>query len=65
MALVHMQRAVDEGWRQHWRPGVEPILAKLNQQKSFMAMMAGLETRMAIMREQHTLAAAFDSDWAG
>jgi TolB-like protein/Flp pilus assembly protein TadD len=65
MALIHMQRAVDEGWRQHWRPGVEPILFELNQQKNFIAMMAGLETRMEIMREQLALASAFDSDWSG
>ena len=65
MAIINMQRAVDEGWRQHWRPGVEPILVDLNQQKKFVAMMAGLETRMEIMREQHVLASAFESDWSG
>jgi len=64
MAIVHMQRAVDEGWRQHWRPGVEPILFELNHEKNFIQMMAGLETRMEIMREQLVLASAFASDWS-
>ncbi len=63
MALIHLQRAVDEGWRQHWRARVEPIFKELINETSFRSMMAGLETRMSIMREQLTLAAAFDSDW--
>ncbi|MBQ60632.1 MAG: hypothetical protein CMQ19_01010 [Gammaproteobacteria bacterium] len=65
MTFIHLQRAVDEGWRQHWRPGFEPIFKDLVNEKSFQSMMAGLETRMDIMRDQLALAAAFDSDWAG
>ena len=65
MTLIHLQRAIDEGWRQHWRPEIEPILKDLGQDKSFQSMMAGLQTRMDIMREQLALASAFDSDWSG
>jgi|TARA_B100001964_G_C14077383_1_gene528638 hypothetical protein len=65
MALIHLQRAIDEGWRQHWRPGFEPIFKDLITEKNFQSMMAGLETRMDIMREQLVLAASFDSDWSG
>ena len=52
MALVHLQRAVDEGWRQHWRPTVEPSLSSLWEDGDFRAMMAGLQTRMDVMRRQ-------------
>jgi TolB-like protein/tetratricopeptide (TPR) repeat protein len=65
MALVHLQRAVDEGWRQHWRPGVEPIFSNLADELQFQSMMAGLQTRMTIMREQLTAAASFESGWSG
>lgn len=64
-ALIHLQRAIDEGWRQHWRTRVEPIIDDLRDDESFQSMMAGLETRMDIMREQLTLADAFDSSWSG
>jgi TolB-like protein/predicted negative regulator of RcsB-dependent stress response len=65
MALINLQRAVDEGWREYWRPGVEPIFRGLVSDRKFQSMMAGLETRMNIMREQLILASSFDSDWAG
>jgi hypothetical protein len=47
-----LQRAVDEGWRQHWRPTVEPSLSSLWEDGDFRAMMAGLQTRMDVMRRQ-------------
>ncbi|MBS01672.1 MAG: hypothetical protein CMQ24_03065 [Gammaproteobacteria bacterium] len=47
-ALRHIQRAIDEGWRQHWRPHVEPALAELRDDRDFQAMMSGLETRMRV-----------------
>ncbi|MDH3643989.1 MAG: hypothetical protein OES38_17935, partial [Gammaproteobacteria bacterium] len=59
-ALIHLQRAMDEGWRQHWRPAVEPCLAELLELASFQSMMAGLATRMDLMREQ----LAFDASFA-
>ncbi len=65
MALIHTQRAIDEGWRQYWRPGAEPILAEIYIGDAFQAMMAGLQTRMSIMREQLTMADSFTEDWPG
>ena len=61
LALIHLQRAVDEGWRQHWRPAVEPSLRSVVMEPAFTAMMQGLATRMDLIREQ----IAFEQDWAG
>jgi tetratricopeptide (TPR) repeat protein len=52
MSLVHLQRAVDQGWRQHWRPFIDPALAGVLDNLNFQSMMAGLEARMNLMREQ-------------
>jgi tetratricopeptide (TPR) repeat protein len=60
LALIHLQRAVDEGWRQHWRPAAEPCLSELLKLPNFQPMMAGLAARMDLMREQ----LAFDSSFA-
>ena len=62
-ALRHLQRAIDEGWRQHWRPLVEPALDQLRQNAGFSAMMAGLATRMQVMREQLALDEAERRRW--
>jgi len=63
MALIHMQSAVDEGWREYWRPQFEPALVRLISQKPFQAMMAGLETRLNIIREQFEMEAQFATGW--
>jgi TolB-like protein/lipopolysaccharide biosynthesis regulator YciM len=60
LALIHLQRAVDEGWRQHWRPATEPCFSELLKLPNFQPMMAGLAARMDLMREQ----LAFDSSFA-
>ena len=60
LALIHLQRAIDEGWRQHWRPGVEPCFAQLRDLPTFQSMMAGLVARMSLMREQ----LEFESEFA-
>lgn len=65
LGLVHFQRAIDEGWRHHWVTQVNPIFVSLEDDAAFQSMVAGLETRMDIMREQLVLASAFESDWAG
>lgn len=52
MALIDLQRAVDEGWRDYWQPPLEPSLKGLIQDTEFQAMMAGVETRMNLIREQ-------------
>jgi TolB-like protein/tetratricopeptide (TPR) repeat protein len=63
LALIHLQRAVDEGWRQHWRPAVEPNLASLTLEPAFGAMMQGLTTRMDLIREQIAFDQSFERDW--
>jgi tetratricopeptide (TPR) repeat protein len=60
LALFHLQRAINEGWRQHWRPAAEPCFAALRERPAFQSMMAGLAVRMDLMREQ----LAFDSSFA-
>jgi len=63
LALIHLQRAVDEGWREHWRPMVEPVMAGLVKEPAFDAMMQGLTTRMDLIREQIAFDESFESDW--
>lgn len=63
IALIHLQRAVDEGWRQHWRPYVDPSLTSLLDLDNFKSMMAGLEGKMDLMREQIALEELFAEDW--
>jgi hypothetical protein len=62
-ALIHLQRAVDEGWRQHWRPLAEPSLAALVKDPAFDAMMKGLSTRMELIRERIAFDESFDRGW--
>lgn len=63
LALIHLQRAVDEGWRQHWRPMVEPSMAELVKESAFSAMMQGLTTRMDLIREQIAFDKSFEQNW--
>ncbi|MFT4798172.1 MAG: TolB-like protein/Tfp pilus assembly protein PilF [Candidatus Azotimanducaceae bacterium] len=58
-ALIHLQRAVDEGWREHWRPTVDPMMNVLKSDATFQIMMAGLENRLAIIRDQFQMEAEF------
>lgn len=59
LALITLQRAVDEGWREHWRPALDPALKSVQADRFFVAMMAGLESRLAIIRDQLRLEAEF------
>lgn len=52
LALLHLQRAIDEGWHEHWRPFLEPCLADLLELDTFKSMMAGLAARMQLMGKQ-------------
>jgi hypothetical protein len=52
LALLHLQRAIDEGWRQHWRPFIEPSFVDLLELETFKSMMAGLAARMQLMGDQ-------------
>jgi TolB-like protein/Tfp pilus assembly protein PilF len=59
LALIQLQRAVDEGWREHWRPANDPALKEIQSDRFFINMMAGLESRLAIIRDQLRLEAEF------
>lgn len=63
MALCHLQRAVDEGWREFWRTGHDPAMEQIVKHKSFQTMMAGLENRLSIIREQFAIETEFDGGW--
>ncbi|HIG40622.1 MAG: tetratricopeptide repeat protein [bacterium] len=64
-ALISLQRAIDEGWREHWKPGFDPAMQGLMSKRPFQAMLAGLETRMDIIREQFEMDAQFATGWPG
>jgi TolB-like protein/Tfp pilus assembly protein PilF len=61
VALQHLQRAIDEGWSQHWRPTFEPCFRDIVGTEAFQSMMAGLATRMELMGEQMEFDAFFES----
>ena len=63
MALITLQRAIDEGWTQPLQIMEEPILRSLKSDSNFKAMLAGLETRMNLMREQLVFEESFNSHW--
>jgi TolB-like protein/tetratricopeptide (TPR) repeat protein len=63
MALIHLQRAVDEGWREFWRTGHDPAMELIINHKSFQTMMAGLQNRLSIIREQFAIETEFDGGW--
>jgi hypothetical protein len=61
LALINMQRAINEGWRKYWLPRVDPAFAALVAERELSTMMAGLETQMALMREQLAFEESFAS----
>ncbi len=65
MALVNLQRAVDEGWSERWRPYVEPCLEMVLDNGNFQSMMAGLQARTNLMREQLAFEESFRDSWRG
>lgn len=65
MMLMHLQRAVDEGWRHHWRPQLDPLFEGMIEHPDFKSMMAGLATRLDLMRKQLALEESFEADWRG
>jgi TolB-like protein/Flp pilus assembly protein TadD len=64
-ALAHIQRAIDEGWREHWRPMIEPSLQSVIADEDFKSMMAGLQARMSLLREQLALEESMNDNWQG
>lgn len=65
LAKYHFQRAIDEGWRQLWVINSSPIKNLIKGDEDFEVMIASLENRLEMMREQLMLASAFDSNWPG
>ncbi len=64
LAIVYLQRAVDEGWRQPWRPAVDPALTAILPDENFQSMMSGLTARMNLMRDQLAFESSDDA-WQG
>lgn len=60
-AMIYTQRAVDEGWREHWRPGFDPIMSGVVKTQRFQTMMGALDNRLSIIRDQFELDAMFES----
>jgi TolB-like protein/Flp pilus assembly protein TadD len=58
-----MQKAIDEGWRNFWLPGVDPLMQDFRADTAIQSMLAGLETRMSIIRQQFEVDAQFASRW--
>ena len=65
MALITLQRAIDEGWSHPLRLSEEPMLTKLKSNDDFKAILTGLETRMSLMREQLAFEETLDDPWKG
>lgn len=69
MALINLQRATNEGWRDYWSPAIDPAFAGLRETQAMRNMLAGVRTEMELMRDQFafersfaTVAADDDSD---
>jgi TolB-like protein/tetratricopeptide (TPR) repeat protein len=65
MSLVHLQRAVDQGFRQHWRPLIDPALANVLADTYFQTMMSLLADSMNEMRETLAFEESFRDNWKG
>ena len=59
LALISLQRAIDEGWVAFWQARIEPILQPVSVEPDFQAMMAGLQTRIHLSRGQYELEQSF------
>ena len=64
-AMVYLQRGVDEGWREHWLPQYDPSLREVVRQETFKSLMAGLQNRLNIIRNQFAMDAEFATNWSG
>ncbi|MCP3674807.1 MAG: tetratricopeptide repeat protein [Gammaproteobacteria bacterium] len=65
MSLITLQRAIDEGWSQVFRIREEPILKNLKIDPNYQAMVAGLEAKLNLMREQLAFEESFTTHWKG
>lgn len=60
MAMIGLQRAISEGWRQYWYPRVDPAFRAI-MSPELETMMAGLETQIQLMRDQLAFEQSFAS----
>ena len=63
MSIVHLQRAIDEGFRRYWVVQNLPAFDSLRGEHAFMAMMTALDSRMSLIRNQLRMAESFDAEW--
>jgi hypothetical protein len=49
-AFNYFQGAIDSGWVQVWKAGIEPIFEQIKHQEQFMRMIGGVEARLLNMR---------------
>lgn len=52
LAIVSLQRAVDQGWAQSWRIHNEHILKPIMEKPAFKEVLQSFYTRISIMKEQ-------------
>jgi TolB-like protein/Flp pilus assembly protein TadD len=60
LALISLQRAIDEGWTSAWRIRIDPIMAAVREEEDLQEILDGLKTRLELMREQLTIAQTRD-----
>ncbi|MDP4639963.1 MAG: tetratricopeptide repeat protein [Pseudomonadales bacterium] len=59
LALISLQRAIDEGWYEFWQPSIEPILQGLEDEPYYQSLLAGVKTRVNLSREQYAFEQSF------
>lgn len=59
MALINLQRAANEGWRDYWLPSLDPAFESIRKTRELQTMMAGIETQMDLMRDQFAFERSF------
>jgi len=63
LAIVSLQRAVDQGWMQSWRIESEHVLKTVMEKPEFKEVLQSLHTRINIMRENLAFEQKFTSVW--
>jgi len=61
LALISLQRAIDEGFRNHWLLKTNPIFQQIEDRNEFKTMVAALDTKLQLMRDQLNFEASFAS----
>lgn len=63
MAIIYLQRAIDEGFRRKVLLDYLPTVDPLREDPSFKTMIASLEGRLQLLQEERAIASRFGSDW--